>query len=122
MDSNVLFVDGLEYNLNSISKLCDKAISILLEPTIYSIVNRKIDTTVFTGKWHDNIYIINFNNVHSNGIKCSVAVGEDTDIWSRRLRHASMMEKLSKKELVWDLKATTFKSTKVWSVYRKYIQ
>lgn len=89
--------------------------SIFFKPTIYSIVSREADSTIFIGKIHVHIYTLNFYDLNLNSVKYLVARGEDTDLWHKRLGHASMrlLQKYSRKELARDFPLTIFESNKV---------
>ena len=66
---NVLYVKGLKHNLISIIQLCDKGYTVSFGTTIYVITNPKDNYIVFIGNRHENMYIVDLNNM-SNLSQC----------------------------------------------------
>lgn len=77
---DVLLIDGSEYNVISNSQSCNKDIYVLFEPTVCSIINCEIESNIFKVNRHANIYSLKFNDIHSNGVKCLGAAGEDANL------------------------------------------
>lgn len=103
----------MEHNLISVSQLCDKSVTILFVPTIYSVIRHDTFSMVFIENRLANVYTLNFNNLNYDGIKWPVAGGEDANLWYRRPGHASMGLLQFMKELVWDLSLITCERNKV---------
>ena len=60
---NVLHVKGLKHNLISISQLCDKGYTISFS-TIMCVITNPIDNSIiFIKNRHENVYIIDLNNM-----------------------------------------------------------
>ena len=54
---NVLFVEGLKFNLLSISQLCDKGNRVIFEKTHYTIENTKDNKSLFVRYRLENVYV-----------------------------------------------------------------
>ena len=98
---DVLPVNGLKYNLLSISQFCDKNCKVVFESN-KSVVLDKNECALFVGSRHNNIYVVDLYDSKAFNEKCLVSVNDDTWLRHRRLGHASMhtISKLSKKNLV----------------------
>ena len=99
---NVLLVDGLNYNLLSISQLCDKGYKVMFETNFCAILDKLSNEMKFIGKRLNNVYVIDFDNEMDSDL-CLVANNdENTWLWHRRLGHASfsVLNKLIKLDLV----------------------
>ena len=59
--NNVWSIDGLRYNLFSISQFCDNGYDVMFDKTNCTIVNKNDNFIVFKGKRIDNVYKINFS-------------------------------------------------------------
>ena len=108
---NVYLVDGLKFNLLSISQLCDKGNLVTFDST-HCIVKNKISEKIsLYGPRIDNVYAIDINNVPSQNLSCFKAShNEEKWLWHRRLGHASMhtIKKLAKRDLVRGLPSCNF--------------
>ena len=58
---NVLFVNGLRYNLLSISQLCDKGFKVIFESSYYIIKDSQNDKIIFMGHRNENVYTIDIS-------------------------------------------------------------
>ena len=64
---DVMFVEGLAYNLLSISQLCDKGHKVLFNFKTFTIFQPNSEVVKFTEKRVNNIYMIDLNDlVHDN--------------------------------------------------------
>ena len=102
---NVLYVKVLKHNLISISQLCDKGYTISFGTTICVITNLKDHSIIFIKNRHENMYIVDINNMSnlSQFLMTNKVKNEKISwLWHRRLGHTSMdlMSKLAKKNLV----------------------
>ena len=59
----MLLVDGLKHNLLSISQLCDKDYKVVFESFICIVTSPFDDSTRFIGHRHDNIYMVDLDNL-----------------------------------------------------------
>ncbi|PKA48983.1 hypothetical protein AXF42_Ash019521 [Apostasia shenzhenica] len=64
----VLLVDGLAYNLLSISQLCDNDYDILFDASKYLI--KLNDIVMFVRNKYNNIYQVDLGSITCNEIKC----------------------------------------------------
>ena len=60
---NVLYVDGLKYNLISISQLCNKGFKVSFEASICTVSNPIDNSIIFVGNRNDNVYLIDLDNL-----------------------------------------------------------
>ena len=73
---DVMLVDGLAYNLLSISQLCDKGCRVTFDSQACTIFESNCETVKFTGKRVNNMYMINLDEpVYEN--LCFTANKED---------------------------------------------
>jgi hypothetical protein len=62
---DVLLVDGLKYNLLSISQLCDKGYNIIFKSIMCIIVNEIDNQVLFVAFRNENVYTIDLDNMTS---------------------------------------------------------
>ena len=103
---NVLLVDKLKHNILSISQLCDRGFNVLFESSM-CIVSSSLDSSVkFIGHRLGNVYMVDLNDLAMKSSTSLMAmnakVRETSDLWHRRLGHASLhtISKLITKDLV----------------------
>ncbi|CAL9098073.1 unnamed protein product [Musa textilis] len=96
---NVLLVDGLKYNLLSISQLCDNGYIVRFESNACIIEKPHNSTSIIAIK-QNNIYTINLDDLSSE--TCFSALNDDAWLWHRRLGHASMklISQITSKNLI----------------------
>ena len=99
---NVLYVQGLEHNLLSISQLCDIGNHVLFTSTHCLIKSDKDESIKFVGKRSNNTYMVELNNITSLVSKCLISKESDTWLWHRRTAHINVnqLKKLQSKDLV----------------------
>ena len=107
---NVYLVDGLKFNLLSISELCDKGNNVIFNSSHCIVQNVHDDNTVLYGPRIDNVYAIHLNSISSNKLSCFKASLDDTWLCHSRLGHARMhtIAKLSKLDLIRGLPSYKF--------------
>ena len=95
-------MDGLKFNVLSISQLCDKGNNVVFNSSQCIIQNVHDDNITVYEPRIDNVYAINLHNISSNKLSCFKASLDDTWLWHHRLGYASVhtIEKLSKLDLV----------------------
>nr|XP_016451347.1 PREDICTED: uncharacterized protein LOC107776052 [Nicotiana tabacum] len=106
--TEVYLVDGLNYNLLSISQLCDLGYEVKFKKTCCAIED-ETGKTILPGKRYGNAYILNgFENI--DGHICLTSISDDPWLSHRKLGHASMhlIEKISKHDLVIGLPKLNF--------------
>ena len=112
---HVLLVDGLKYNLLSISQLCDMGNKVTFYPKNCFICSLDEDNVIFTGERVDNVYVIDLNKIDNKDIKCLMSISHDTWTWHRRLEHTNfeLLNDLCKHELVISLPKLKFTKDKL---------
>ena len=83
--TNVLLVDGLMYNLLSISQLSDNGYEIIINQKSCKAISKKDGSILFNGKRKINIYKIKLSEIKSQNIKCLMPVNDEQWVWNRRL-------------------------------------
>ena len=117
---NILLVDGLKHNLLSISQFCDKKFEVTFKSLLYVVSNPNDNGITFSGHRHDNIYMVDLDDLHLKNDQCLVAmdakVNETSWLWHRRLDHASMdlLSKLIKKNLIKGLPKLNFEKNRIY--------
>ena len=62
---NILYVKVLKHNLISISQLCDKGYTVSFSTTMCVITNPIDNSIIFIENRHENVYIVDLNNMSS---------------------------------------------------------
>ncbi|KAK2965659.1 hypothetical protein RJ640_001492 [Escallonia rubra] len=114
---NVSLVDGLKFNLISISQLIDSGHKVQFEGD-QCLISHASDGGTLLGKRDDNIYTLSFDSFDSSHEVCLSAQHNDIWLWHRRLCHVHMdlIKKLLSKELVRSLPKLKFVKDKVCDV------
>ncbi|XP_070041544.1 uncharacterized protein [Nicotiana tomentosiformis] len=112
---NVYYVNGLKYNLLSVSQICDKGHKVEFLSKSCTVTNLVTGEVVLVAKRFKNIYVADFESLNSGDLTCLSVVDDDVELWHRRLGHArfSLPNKLVKKDLVRGLPKSKFKDHKV---------
>ena len=99
---NVLLVEGLNYNLLSISQLCDKGNKVIFETAKCEVIDAKTNEVKFEGQRLNNLYIIDLKNTENRNLCLVANKSNPAWLWHRRLGHASfsVLRKLSQLQLV----------------------
>jgi hypothetical protein len=71
--SNVLFVEGLGYNLLSISQLCEMGYNCLFTDMGVEVSKRKDSSIVFMGRLKGKLYLVDFTSSKVKPETCLVA-------------------------------------------------
>src|ERR1043165_2229854 len=110
--SIVLLVEGLAYNLLSISQLSDNGYDITFNQKSCRVVSQKDGSILFSGKRKNNIYKINLSDLKSQNVKCLLTVHDEQWVWHKRLGHVSMrkISQINKLNLVRGLPTLNFNS------------
>ncbi|XP_070047150.1 uncharacterized protein [Nicotiana tomentosiformis] len=112
---NVYYVNGLKYNLLSVSQICDKRNKVEFVSKKCTVTNLVTGEVVLVVKRYKNIYVADFESLQSGDLSCLSVVYDDAELWHRSLGHASfsLLNKLVKKDLVRGLPKSSFKDHKV---------
>ncbi|VFQ95845.1 unnamed protein product [Cuscuta campestris] len=116
----VSYVEGLNYNLLSISQFCDKGYSLEFCKDMASLKNISTNEVILTGKRIRNIYEVMWDNVKE---ACLISKG-DTNLlwlWHKRLSHLNFktLNKLSKEGLVEGLPKAAFRKESICDACQK---
>ncbi|XP_070036318.1 uncharacterized protein [Nicotiana tomentosiformis] len=97
---NVYFVNGLKYSLLSVSQLCDKGNKVEFLSKICTVTNHVTGEVVLVAKRYKNIYVVDFESLQSGDLSYLRTIGDDAELWQRRLGHASfsLLNKLVHKD------------------------
>ncbi|XP_070017628.1 uncharacterized protein [Nicotiana sylvestris] len=108
---NVYYVNGLKYNLLSVSQICDKGNKVEFLSKICTVTDLVIGEIVLVAKRYKNIYVADFESIQSGDLSSLKAVDDEVELWHRRLGHASfsLLNKLIQKDLVHGLPMSQFK-------------
>ncbi|VFQ90247.1 unnamed protein product [Cuscuta campestris] len=116
----VSYVEGLNYNLLSISQFCDKGYSLEFCKDMTSLKNISTNEVILTGKRIRNIYEVMWDNVKE---ACLISKS-DTNLlwlWHKRLSHLNFktLNKLSKEGLVEGLPKAAFRKESICDACQK---
>ena len=108
---NVLYVEGLEHNLLSISQLCDMGNYVTFTPELCFIKSSIDDSVKFVGRRSNNTYLIDLDEITSLFSKCFKSFDDEIRLWHRRIAHVNVnqLNKLLRKDLVIGLPKLNFK-------------
>ena len=76
MIEDVILVDGLKYNLLSISQLCDKSLRVIFDDSTCDGLDKKINTCVLFSFQENNVFIIDMLHLEYNAT-CLNTFNED---------------------------------------------
>jgi len=98
---NVLYVEGLKYNLLSISQLWDNGYIVSFNKD-KCIVKTKDGKSFFTARRHNSLYEINLIDLSQQNVTCLLFREDERWLWHKRVGHVDLknISKLSKKDLV----------------------
>lgn len=100
---NVSLVDGLKYNLISISQLCDKGYLVTFTYEKSFIKGKNENSMLIDGYQYGNVYALSNKDCHPH--KCLTTTQDLGWLWHKKFGHFNMchISKLSNEELVVDL-------------------
>ena len=75
--TNVLLVEGLKYNLLSISQLSDNGYDIIFNKDSCKAMSQKDGFVLFNGKRRNNTYKIRLSDLKEQNVKCLMSVNEE---------------------------------------------
>jgi transposase InsO family protein len=113
--SNVFLVDSLDYNLLSVSQLCNMGYNCLFTDVGVTIFRRSDDSVAFQGVLEGQLYLVDFNRAELD--TCLIAKTNMGWLWHRRLTHVGMknLHKLLKGEHILGLTNVHFEKDMVCS-------
>jgi len=100
--NDVYLVDGLKFNLLSVSQLCDSGNKVIFDKEKCTVQDAKSGEVVITAPRSNNVYSLFTNKTAGEEIKCLKALKDDPKLWHRKLGHISMhtLNKLVSKDLI----------------------
>jgi GAG-pre-integrase domain/Integrase core domain len=87
--SNVYLVDGLNFNLLSISQLCDAGFYVKFDVDVCYLINAKTNEVVYKGSRIDDMYHLYLHHFKQGETCLSVSINHSW-LWHRRLAHISV--------------------------------
>ena len=114
-------VDGLNYNLLSISQFCDIGYDVLFVKNNCTVINTHDQSIVFKGKRRNNVYKINFSERTDQKILFLLSMSDKKWLWHRSLGHANwrLISELSKLQLVRGLPDIDYHSDALYGACQK---
>ncbi|WVZ52264.1 hypothetical protein U9M48_003340 [Paspalum notatum var. saurae] len=105
------------YNLLSVSQLCEKGFNCLFTDEGVQILRREDSSIAFTGRLKGKLYLVDFTTTRLTPKTCLVATSDKGWLWHRRLAHVGMknLAKLQKDEHILGLTNVSFEKDKVCS-------
>ncbi|XP_049397273.1 uncharacterized protein LOC125861406 [Solanum stenotomum] len=112
---NVHYVDGLKYNLLSVSQICNKGNEVKFMSDRCLVTNCATKRVVMSAKRVKNTYVAYLDSIEGDSLSCLSAQTDDANIWHRRLGHisTSLLNKLVAGDLVCGLPKMKFSNDKV---------
>ena len=112
---NVYLVEGLKFNLLSVSQLCDKVNEVIFDKEKCVVKNPNTGDTFLTAFRNDNVYALHTNKIAAQNFKCLKAITDNPKLWHRRLGHINThtMQKLVNKDLVKGLPALDYRQSPI---------
>jgi hypothetical protein len=108
--SKVLLVESLDYNLLSVSHLCERGYNCLFTDKCVTIFRRSDSSFAFKGVLRGKLYLVDFIPEEVELDRCLIAKINMGWLWHRRLVHVSMrnLHKLQKDEHILELTNIVF--------------
>ena len=75
--SDVYLVDGLKFNLLSVSQLCDKGNKVIFDKEKCVVQDEKSGNYILTALISNNVYSLNTNKIAGEKLKCLKALKDD---------------------------------------------
>ena len=115
--SNVFLVESLNYNLLSVSQLCEMCYNCLCTNEGVTVFRRSDNFIAFKGVVKGKLYLVNFSSEKANLDACLIAKSNMDWLWHRRLAHVGMrnLDKLLKGEHILGLTNVSFEKNRICS-------
>ncbi|XP_070020263.1 intracellular protein transport protein USO1-like [Nicotiana sylvestris] len=81
---NVYYVNGLKYNLLSVSQICDKGNKVEFVSKMFTVTNIMTGEVVLVAKRYKNIYVADFESLQNGDLNCLSDVDDNAKLWHRR--------------------------------------
>jgi len=122
--NNVYLVDGLKFNLLSVSQLCDNGNKVVFDKEKCIVENVKSGEVLLTAPRSNNTYSVYSNQIAGENMKCLKASNDDPRLWHRKLGYVSMhtLNKLSSKNMIMGRPKLKFEDDNICDVCAKGTQ
>ena len=121
--NKVAYVQGLTYNLLSVTQLCDSKHAVVFRDTHGSIFYYDIKKELLRAKRSGDIYVMDFNSADPTQENCfySKTASDLNWVWHKKLSHLNFkaISNLSRKELVRGLPKIDFSKDKLCAACEK---
>ena len=113
--SNVFLMNSLNYNLLSVSQLCEMGYNCLFTNVDVTVFRRDDSSIAFKGHMRGKLYLVDFSSDKAELETCLVAKSAMGWLWHRRLAHVGMrnLHKLQKGGHILGLTNVSFEKDKV---------
>jgi hypothetical protein len=115
--SDVYLVESLDYNLLSVSQLCEMGYNCLFTNEGVTVFRRGDDSVAFKGELKGRLYLVDFSSDKALLDTSLLAKSSLSWLWHRRLAHVGMnnLNKLLKREHVLGLTNVHFEKNRIRS-------
>lgn len=115
--SDVYLVESLDYNLLSISQLCEMGYNCLFTDEGVTVFRRSDDSIAFKGELKGRLYLVDFSSDKAQLDTCLLAKSSLSWLWHRRLDRVGMnnLNKLLKGEHILGLTNVHFERNRICS-------
>ena len=113
--SNVFLVNSLNYNLLSVSQLCEMSYNCLFTNADVTVFRRDDSSIAFKGHMRGKLYLVDFSSDKAELETCLVAKSAMSWLWHHRLAHVGMrnLHKLQKGGHILGLTNVSFEKDKI---------
>jgi transposase InsO family protein len=115
--SNIFLVESVNYNLLSVSQLCEMGYNCLFTNEGVTVFRRSDDSVAFKGVLKGKLYLVDFTKERAQLDACLMAKSNMGWLWYRRLAHVGMrnLDKLLKGEHILGLTNVSFEKNRICS-------
>ncbi|GAB2292076.1 hypothetical protein Dimus_038187 [Dionaea muscipula] len=118
---DIAYVQGLKFNVLSISQFCDKGYLVEFSKEICKIKNEDTGLVVLTGRRKKNMYVVDWSTAMGETCLVAKAKTEVSWLWHKKMSHLNFkaINKLARKGLVEGLPDVVFKKDSISDSCRK---
>ncbi|GAB2283724.1 hypothetical protein Dimus_039623 [Dionaea muscipula] len=112
---DVAFVQGLKFNLLSISQFCDKGYVVEFSKEVCKVKNEDTGLVILTGRRKKNMYVVDWSTAIGETYLVAKVKTEVSWLWHKRMSHLNFkaINKLARKGLVEGLPDVIFKKESI---------
>lgn len=106
-------IDGIKYNLLSISQFCDNDCKVDFQDNTCATLDKRNGKPIFSARRKGNVYVLYLDIFITNYVKCLFVYKNDGYLRHRRLGHVGMgmLKRLSPQDLMRGLPKLCFVKT-----------